>query len=605
MGFKCQSPDKTIHNIGLTEDNGAYIPAIVTCNQQLNSELQGKPMTKEVPPPKGFIICGEMGLVRDPGCGPNETPTVVDEGLGKNCICDCDDSKANQECTDLGYDGVEFILGKGPCGECLCSEGRTYGQVELADGSTVNRCRDNIQGACCDGASCSQAKQENCVGKPFGLNLTCGEMRCTEECPSNEPLLTYVCNTGFVDGNPVPIPFCVYCGTNQFFNPSTCSCEENCPIEDMPPCSNGGSRDPSNCDCCDGEYGWSPCGDGKNFLYPDYPFEPEYLPGCPKCYQGGLTPAGSKSVWDESECSCKCESPISCQQEAIDTAGQDPLFAENTNYTLNPTTCECYCPSTEVSADCASKGLPFIPPSDIIDFGGCRCDCEQSDQNQFPSEQTCPPNKWDPVHCECDCSDFTECGENKVRTEGCQCKCNPEYTSCPDIQTESSGGIPGGTRKGWFNPETCECEYPCLPEVEGGTSATPTTCEYQGETYIICTQCDDPNKVLGPCNDPIGGARICICADGTTPCGGSSMWPNDCCSSPGESCVDGECQPTYECPDTCQWKFRLLPGSEGYWESDSGGLGVHQNYCRQFGCDCEEPNYTGTFNLEIGLSNCR
>lgn len=555
MGFKCQSPNKTIHNIVLKEDNGAYIPAIIICNQKLSFELQVKPEAKDIPPPKGFIICGSMGLVKDPGCGPYEEPRVEIDGSFKTCVCDCDDIKASQACRDIGYDISNSELG-GPCEDCICFGNGIYGPVELPDGSVVNRCHDNIFGACCDGLSCNQKKQENCVGKPFGLNLTCSEMSCTEECPSNEPLLTYICNTGFVNGNPVPIPFCVYCGTNQFFNPSTCSCEENCPTENMPTCSNGGLRDPNNCECCDGEYGWSPCAI-KNNLYPDYPFEPEYLPGCPSCSQGGVTPAGSKSVWEESECSCKCVSPISCKQEAIDSADQigiDPLLAENTNYTLHPITCECYCPSSSVEEDCNSKGLPFIPPSDI--FGGCRCDCEQKNQNEFPSEQTCPANKWDPVRCECDCSDFPECTENKVRTDGCQCKCDPEIdTSCPDIQSEGGNGIPGGTRKGIFNTETCECDYPCSPEIEGGISAVPTTCEYQGDTYIVCTKCDDPNKVLGPCNYPIGGSRVCICADGTTPCGGFSTAPNDCCG-PGEICVNGQCAPDCNgvtCSGQCTW----------------------------------------------------
>jgi len=420
----------------------------------------------------GRIPCGTQCVIDDcaaQGLDPSINSMVMNRigGLGPTeedaCYCEC--TGGDDLCENIGYDemlldliettdkyGNDTFITK-PCvfpDDCKCREGREFGPVILPDGTVVNKCRSIIPyGACCDGLECIENYEENCIGKVFYRDKLCSELAqttigSTGDCPvcintSDEDKKSYICENIPSAGDDQG---CVFCDINQFFNPITCTCHNNCIdiIDDLPPCTVG-NRNPNTCLCC-------PNNDQDNNTDPNLPsdrlgeesfgFSP-CLNDCAYCVNRSPLGEGALS-WNEEECRCECSANESC----VDL-GQSSLKV------FNDEDCSCECPMV-IRGYCNSRGYQFNSIN-------CTCTCDDDSRRaKCPTAPFGGKSRWNDDSCECNCAQdpnnprpiFEPCPQAQIRNpDSCGCEC-PEGTT---TECSDQNGVPYD-----FNPITCSCE---------------------------------------------------------------------------------------------------------------------------------------------------
>jgi hypothetical protein len=511
----------------------------------------------------GYRVCVEVDTDTDEECPPGQqrcsdppydcVPCDYEKGEGPyslngQCKCNCK-YELRTECLARGYD----IITDYPECECACRDNKEYIAVTLPDGTFVkNKCVDenNLIGACCSVDICrnnlSELECTDIFRGQFFPNLDCSEgvedlcVKCPESCPSElGPNCTnHLCLSG-------ESPECVQCAAGEFFRVSDCSCRQNCSevYEELPACPNS-QRDKQTCECCSGDPGfYAECKDP---------------PECVECEDKSPLPENTVYL-DESECKCKCDRTLSCEQVALEFKVDVGLYFENDE------NCGCDCPG-DLEADCESRGLVFQEPKPKLK--GCRCDCESNPDLPI-NEGQCPAGLWDQYRCKCDCDGtnalgeplFPPCTEKQERRGSlCACRCKSEYVveSCPEVDGKT----------GIFDEDQCECTYPC------GPGKTPYFCQENpsAQRYVSCADCPS-HLVLGTCRNNV---RPCECPAGESPCGVTATGePTSCCPE-GYYCSGSECLPSPP-PQPCDPEPQC-PADVGY----------NPLTCRCFGCPSSE-----------------
>jgi len=200
------------------------------------------------------------------------------------------------------------------------------------------------------------------------------------------------------------------------------------------------------------------------------------------------------------------------------------------------------------------------------------------------------------------CNYLNELGSAVWDESECKCKCvpNPDSPDCKKI-----------LNKNYKQDDYCMCVCP--------KNEIKEKCESKGFKFDIgnCA-CDCDSTVYAP------GASNAVRKEDCPKVGGKPLWDDLDCYCPCDEAKDASGKPRFppckenekrgkdckcealppECPDMCEWIWRIPYIGFAHWESTAGSLGTDRMTCFLAGCDCEPPSYSGTANLEVGLSNC-